>query len=151
MKGERAVEKNTGRTTGRKAVEQLKSHISTGNARPVLHEIHEALGALIDSGKETTIDLGAIPFAAGDERLLDQILGEGEVRATIAALGQSHVQETGIPGVWRVDHFDQNGDTLSRFVEITYLPDILKTQREDAVEGLETLASRLAELDREKH
>lgn len=132
---------------GREAVEVLKSHISTGNARPVLHEILAALETLLATGTATTIDLGAIPFGPGDERLLEEVLGKGELNATLEILGSSHVEETGIPGVWRIDHFDQNGDTLSRFVEVTFLPEILKTQREDAEAGLARLAVRLEEHD----
>ncbi|SMH33682.1 hydrogenase expression/formation C-terminal domain-containing protein [Maritimibacter sp. HL-12] len=136
---------------GREAVEVLKSHISTGNARPVLQEIHAALDTLLATGTTTTIDLGAIPFAPGDERLLDEVLGKGELSATLEVLGTSHVEETGIPGVWRIDHFDQNGETLSRFVEVTFLPDILKTQRADAEAGLTRLAIRLEEHDSRTH
>lgn len=136
---------------GREAVEALKSHISTGNARPVLHEILAALESLLATGTPTTIDLGAIPFGPGDERLLDEVLGKGELRATLEVLGSSHVEESGIPGVWRIDHFDQSGDTLSRFVEVTFLPEILKTQRADAEAGLARLAARLEEHDGRSH
>lgn len=133
------------------ALDELKSHISTGNARPLLTEIHAALETLLDTGQPTTIDLGAIPFAAGDERLLDEVLGLGEVRATIEALGQSVVQETSIPGIWRIDHFDPRGETLSRFVEITFVPEILKTQHADATAGLARLRAQLDALDGQTH
>jgi HupH hydrogenase expression protein, C-terminal conserved region len=126
---------------------ELRSRIATGNARPVLTEIATALEALIATGAETVIDLGAIPFAPGDERILDEVLGTGEVRATLDALGESHVQETAISGVWRIDHFDQRGEALSRFVEITFVPEILKTQRADAESGLTLLAARLEAID----
>lgn len=127
------------------ARDELLTHISTGNARPVLHEIRTALEKLIATGEPSVIDLGAIPFAAGDERLMDEILGRGEVRATLSLMGESHVEETGIAGVWRVDHFDGEGETQSRFVEVTWCPDILKTQKEDAASGLAALTERLGE------
>ncbi|GKY87343.1 hydrogenase expression/formation C-terminal domain-containing protein [Sinisalibacter aestuarii] len=133
------------------ALEELRSRISTGNARPVLAEILAALATLLDTGQETVIDLGAFPFAPGDERLLDEVLGTGEVQATLDVLGKSHVQETGIPGIWRIDHFDQRGESLSRFVEITFIPEILKTQRADAEAGLARLTDRLAEFDGRAH
>lgn len=119
----------------------------TGNAGPILREIATALARLLDSGHETTIDLGALPFSAGDEKALDAALGTGEVHATLDALGRSHVAETGVAGVWRVDHFDQHGETLSRFIEITFVPDILKTQRADAETGLARLEDDLAKRD----
>lgn len=132
---------------GAAAVSEIRSHISTGNARPVLSEIHAALELLLTTGETTTIDLGAIPFGPGDERVLDEALGVGEIRATLDALGQSVVHETAFPGVWRVDHLDPRGETLSRFVEVTFIPDILKSQHADAEEGLARLAGRLEELD----
>jgi hydrogenase-1 operon protein HyaF len=123
------------------------SPASTGNALPVLHEIRHALGVLLTSGTETAIDLGAIPFAPGDDAVLEAALGTGEVHAILAALGESHVRETAIPGVWRVDHLDPSGAVQSRFIEITMMPDILKTQRDDAMRGLSALEERLAALD----
>lgn len=123
------------------------SFVATGNAEPVLHEIRHALIALLDDGTTATIDLGAIPFAPGDERVLNEVLGEGEVDATLRVLGESHVRETAIAGVWRVDHLNESGEIQSRFIEITFMPEILKTQNEDAVIGLETLTVRLQQQD----
>ena len=125
----------------------LSSLVATGNALPVLHEIKHALAMLLKDGTSTTIDLGAIPFSQGDERNLEKVLGNGEVHATIKTLGESHLRETSIQGVWRVDHLDNDGQIESRFIEVTFLPEILKTHRQDAVLGLETLTSRLKELD----
>ncbi|MCR4378365.1 MAG: hydrogenase expression/formation protein [Rhodospirillales bacterium] len=123
------------------------SFVATGNASPVLHEVKHALIQLLKTGAESVIDLGAIPFAPGDDRVLNEILGIGEVHATLTVMGESHVRETAIPGVWCVDHLDENGEYQSRFIEVTYMPNILKTQREDAERGLETLAERLGALD----
>lgn len=128
-------------------MDEILSFVATGNAAPLLHEIKYALAALLENGTEGIIDLGAIPFAPGDERVLDSVLGKGEIDATLSVLGESHVRETAIAGVWRVDHYDEDGELQSRFIEITFLPDILKTQREDAERGLETLSERLTALD----
>ena len=128
-------------------MEDILSFVSTGNAGPVLHEIKHALATLLETGEPTIIDLGAIPFAPGDERQLDEVLGEGEVQATLTIMGKSYVQETGIPGVWRVDHFNDAGETQSRFIEITFMPDIMKTHSEDAERGLATLKERLLNLN----
>jgi len=129
------------------AMDGVMSFVATGNASPLLHEIKHALTQLINDGSENIIDLGAIPFAPGDDRILNDILGTGEVHAVLSLQGESHVRETGVPGVWRVDHLDENGEQQSRFIEITFMPNILKTQREDAERGLETLAERLGTLD----
>lgn len=127
---------------------QLKeavANLPTGNALPILSEILEALGRLIDGAEPTVIDLGAIPFTGGDEKVLQEVLGRGDVNAVLDAMGESHVQETGIAGVWRVDHYDPNGEIQSRFIEITFIPEILKTQPEDALRGQEILDERLRE------
>jgi hydrogenase-1 operon protein HyaF len=138
-----------GRATG--GIKELMSHVSTGNALPVLNEILHALRKLIETDTPSTIDLGAIPFAAGDERMMDEILGQGEVQAKLDLSGDSLVVETGIAGVWRVDHFDAEGQTQSRFVEVTWIPEILKTQREDAQAGLARLTGRLEQAGRARH
>lgn len=129
------------------AMDEVMSFVATGNASPLLHEIKHALTQLINDGTENIIDLGAIPFAPGDDRILEDILGTGEVHAILSLQGESHVRETSIPGVWRVDHLDEAGQQQSRFIEVTFMPDILKTQREDAERGLETLAEHLGTLD----
>ncbi|MCW8915420.1 MAG: hydrogenase expression/formation protein [Magnetovibrio sp.] len=126
--------------------DEILSYVETGNASPLLHEIQHALTTLLEQGRETTIDLGAMPFAPGDERILDEVLGEGEVYATITIMGESKIRETGTPGVWRIDHFDENGEYQSRFIEITFMPDILKTQHEDAEQGLKDLRERITTL-----
>jgi len=132
---------------GSSGKDEILSFVSTGNAVPVLHEIKHALAELLESGQEATIDLGAIPFAPGDERILDNVLGRGEVDATLNLSGTSHVRETAIPGVWRIDHLDEKGELQSRFIEITFMPKIMNTQREDAERGLETLSERLGALN----
>ena len=123
--------------------EELLSFVATGNALPVLHEIKHALNRFAESGETAIIDLGAIPFAPGDERVLDDVLGQGEVRCTVDAMGESTVTETRFPGVWRVDHFDEKGDITSRFIEVTDIPELLKSQPEDIETGREALAERL--------
>ena len=127
--------------------EELRAHIPTGNAGPILREIATALARLLETGEPTIIDLGAIPFSAGDEKALEAALGTGEVHATIKALGESHVTESGVAGVWRVDHFDATGETLSRFVEVTFVPDILRSQPADAEDGLARLEAELTTRD----
>lgn len=130
--------------------EDLSSFVATGNALPLLHEIKHALDRLLAGGEATIIDLGALPFAPGDERIVNDVLGDGEVSAAVSVLGESLVRETGIAGVWRVDHFDEKGEYQSRFIEITFLPEILKSQREDTVSGVETLSERLNALDQNR-
>lgn len=133
--------------TGNGDINEVLSFVSTGNASPILHEIKHALARLLENGETSVIDLGAMPFAPGDDRDLNEVLGKGEVTAVLNVLGESKIAETGVSGVWRVDHFDEDGNIQARFIEVTFIPDILKSQREDAEAGLEILGARLDEFE----
>ena len=103
----------------------------TWNVEPLLHEIRHALRELANSGKTRIIDLRSIPLAPGEEDKIVATLGEGEVRARIDALGPSEITETRYAGVWLVTHYNHDGDIIGRFIEITAMPEILRSQAED--------------------
>ena len=103
----------------------------TFNVEPLLHEIRHALQELVDSGKTGIIDLRSIPLAPGEEDRIVATLGQGEVQARIDALGPSEVTETRYAGVWLVTHYNDDGDIVGRFIEITAMPEILRSQSED--------------------
>lgn len=126
-------------------VEGPASAPSTGNALPLLHEIRHALERLLEDGASTVIDLGAMPLAPQDERqLLDQ-LGTGEVEARLKVLGSSVVRETGVGGVWLVEHANAAGEPIGRFIEVGFVPAILRSQPEDVRDGLDHIAHRLSQ------
>lgn len=128
-------------------VEQLAGSGDTAhNAIPLLHEIRHALLRLADTGEATTIDLSAIPFGPGDRERLFEVLGEGEVTATVQALGESRIDETAYPGVWVVRHHAPGGDPLGTQIEITRHPSLLTTPEEDLGDAADRLAAQL-ELD----
>lgn len=104
---------------------------ATGNVAPLLHEIRHALKRLADGKDGTTIDLRRLPLAPGEEDRIEDLLGTGEVRAEVDALGPTIVQETSFTGVWLVTHQNREGETVARFVEVTRVPEILKSQPED--------------------
>ena len=83
----------------------------------------------------------AMPFAPGEEDRLREILGGGEVSATLNVLGRSTVEETAIAGVWWVEHRNALGESLGKTLEITRMPEILFSQPED-------VRATLADLDR---
>lgn len=116
----------------------------TGNALPLLHEICHALQVLIDSGQETVIDLRKIPLGAADELRLLTILGQGEMEAQLSALGDSVIRETGISGVWLIEHFNEDGQSIGRFIEVTPCPTVLKSPLEDIRHGMNKLSHVLA-------
>ncbi len=57
----------------------------THNTLPLLNEVRHALKRLVRTGESTIIDLRAIPFGPGDEERLLDLLGQGEVMATLDA------------------------------------------------------------------
>jgi hydrogenase-1 operon protein HyaF len=115
----------------------------TWNVQPILHEVRHALKQLIDSGETTMIDLRSIPLAPGEEQKLIDTLGRGEVHAGLNALGPSEIIESRFSGVWLVTHYNEENSIISRFIEITEFPDILKSQREDMIAALDTLEQQL--------
>jgi hydrogenase-1 operon protein HyaF len=120
-----------------------------GNALPILQQIRFALRQLVESGETTVIDLRSIPFGPGDEERLLAALGQGEVAATVNALGPTRVVETAFPGVWLVDHRNTDDERLVLHVEITWVPEILRAQPDDVADGLAELEARSeAELHR---
>ena len=123
------------------------SHELTWNVTPLLHQIRHALDSLVSQGTNTVIDLRSMPLAPGEEEKLLEILGQGEVTATLNALGPSEIRETRYAGVWVVTHYNEEQEILSRHIEITRMPGILLSQNEDIRQACEQLASRLNEDD----
>jgi hydrogenase-1 operon protein HyaF len=115
-----------------------------GISLPILHEIRHGLKRLAETGENTLIDLSTIPFAPADEARLLGLLGEGEVRAEVNALGPTWVWESGVHGVWLVDHRNLEGQRLTLHIEIARIPDILRTQRQDVEDAIMELDARIA-------
>ena len=112
----------------------------TFNVSPLLHEVKHALDNLIETGKTSIIDLRSIPLAPGEEDRILHMLGRGEVQAQLNALGLSDVFETRYAGVWIVTHYNADKDIISRFIEITTMPEILCSQTEDMMAAYSHLA-----------
>ena len=73
-------------------------------------------------------------------------LGAGEISAVLEAMGPSEIRETGYPGVWLVTHFNVDRQLMGKFIEITRVPDLLKSQDVDIADGLQRLAGQFVEL-----
>jgi hydrogenase-1 operon protein HyaF len=116
----------------------------TWNVRPLLNEVRHALKALVDSGATHIIDLRSIPLAPGEEETIIKSLGQGEVHARLNALGPSEIYETRYAGVWLITHYNESEAIVSRFIEITRLPDILQSQHEDMSSALTVLTQELS-------
>ncbi len=116
---------------------------NTGNILPTLHQIQHALSALLKSDQTTSIDINAMPFAPGEKQTLKDTLSTGEVTATLNALGKSHIYETQYAGVWWIEHYNSHEHSVGQFIEVTWIPELLKSQAEDVQAGLERLLATL--------
>jgi len=124
-------------------VEQPASR--SGNLEPLLHQIRHALDNLLNHGQENCIDLRSLPLAPGEQQALLDILGQGEVSASLDSQGRSLIRETRFPGVWLCIHNNQADETMAKLIEITRIPYILKAQTEDMRDGLLRLERELEE------
>jgi hydrogenase-1 operon protein HyaF len=121
----------------------VKVEAATGNVEPLLHEIRHALRRVADGKEGTVIDLRSLPLAPGEEQRIEAVLGEGEVRAQLNALGPTVLQETAYPGVWLVTHRNAEQEVVARFIEVTRMPELLMSQTEDIERGISLLEDEL--------
>jgi hydrogenase-1 operon protein HyaF len=118
----------------------------TGNAPPLLHELAEQVRRLLDRGETSAIDLGALPLTPADLDWLRARLGEGEIAVTLDANGESTLSETASPGIWWVTHRNEKGVVTSEFLEVTFVPELVKAHPQDVKMGLEHLESLISDL-----
>lgn len=109
----------------------------------ILQELETMLKQLIDTGEHNSVDIRSLPMMPGDYEQLKEILGEGEVQATVNSLGPSRVMETHVPGIWWISHRNAHDEVLAEFIEVTSLPEILKLQPGDLDEAIEILHTRV--------
>ena len=114
-----------------------------GNVEPILNEVVYALDRLLEQDETTVIDLASLPFGPGELERLDEMLGVGELTASLDALGKSRIRETRYPGVWRLDHMNTDGEVVGRYLEVTWSPDILRSQEPDVAAARARLADSL--------
>lgn len=118
----------------------------SGNAPVLLREIAEMLRRLLATGETSAIDLQALPLTPADLDWLREQLGEGEIAVTLTADGESSFDETACPGVWWVTHRNPHGAVASAFIEVAFVPEVVKAHHEDVVSGLEHLESLISDL-----
>lgn len=117
----------------------------SGNAPPLLRELRDLVQHLLDHGEASSIDLTALPLTPADLDWLREKLGQGEVSVTLDANGESSLDETACPGVWWVTHRNEQGTTLAQFLEVAFVPELVKAQAEDVKIGSEYLELLIAE------
>ena len=118
----------------------------TGNAPPLLRELSELVKRLLASGETAAIDLSALPLTPADLDWLQDKLGVGEISVTLQANGESTLNETACPGIWWVTHHNEQGAVTSQFIEVTFVPELVKAHPQDVAIGQEQLELMISEL-----
>ncbi|MFO7543605.1 MAG: hydrogenase expression/formation C-terminal domain-containing protein [Thiobacillus sp.] len=118
----------------------------TGNAQPLLREVLERTRVLLETGETSAIDLSALPLTAADLDWLRDTLGHGEIAVTLHAQGESTLEETACAGVWWVTHHNEKGAVTSQFIEVAYVPELVKAHPEDVLIGQNHLELLIADL-----
>jgi len=86
------------------------------------------LGQLLDLARKWRPGMGALSLdmsglAEADRKLVDQVLGEGEVSAQVAGeSGTLAIQESVFAGIWRLRGRDLEGSTFADRVEVGDVP-----------------------------
>jgi len=115
-----------------------------GGVTAVLFEIAERLEHLAETGQADIIDLRSLPLSPDDRERLQSALGAGEVEATVTIDGISKVRETGIAGVWWIEHRDTRGEVIAELLEIARVPDILSVAHDELGRAAAALRARIA-------
>ncbi len=119
----------------------------TANVRALLTEIATLLNDYLSTGTSSSIDLRSLPLLPGEYESIKTILGKGEVQATIDTLGVTSIYETVLSGVWWVAHDNETESRIAETIEITAMPDILKSQPADIAAAHTALRAQLADWD----
>ena len=118
----------------------------TGNALPLLRELLELVRRLLETGETSAIDLSALPLTPADLDWLHDKLGTGEIAVTLQASGESTLNETACPGVWWITHHNEQGAVTSQFIEVAFVPELVKAHPQDVALGQEHLELMIADL-----
>ncbi len=117
------------------------------NAHALLRELESHLQRLIETGETARIDLGGLPLNPADYELLEQVLGHGEVIASVDSMGVSEISDTAIPGIWRIEYYNSEEVLVAEFIEVTRCPELLLTPLEEIKDGLSQLHQAMTRSD----
>jgi hypothetical protein len=117
----------------------------SANVRALLNEIATLLQDFIDNGNTSSIDLHSLPLLPGEYDAIKTILGEGEVQAHVETLGTTIIYETVVSGVWWVAHTNESDERIAEHIEITTIPEILKSQHADVIAAHTALQDQLTD------
>ncbi|NDP64196.1 hydrogenase expression/formation protein [Polaromonas sp.] len=117
---------------------ELDEVVSLVRGCAALREALVQLGDAVQTGENRSVSLDGLPQA--DLKLINTVLGEGEVSALVSRAGDNsfelRVQESVFAGVWRVVQ-TVGGRVVSDILELGYVPQALKdTARQDIWEAV---------------
>ena len=115
-----------------------------GGVAAILSELVTLLERLAERDEPAMIDLRSLPMGPQDRVELQRALGDGEVQATVSAQGLSNIRETGVAGVWWVEHRDAQGDLVAEMIEVGRVPLILASASDEIASGALALRERIA-------
>jgi hypothetical protein len=110
----------------------------------IVAELTALLESLVRHGQPGVIDLRSLPMSGQDRKELRRLLGDGEVTATFDADGISRFGETGVAGVWWVEHRDRQDELIAELIEVAPFPQILSSATDDIAVASRVLLARLA-------
>lgn len=91
----------------------------------VLSELLAAMSAGDGTGPAIGLRQDLAGVSPGALRLLNQMLGEGEVMVQIAGASSYRIQESVFPGIWRVLRFDADSQLTGDWIEADGLPQVV--------------------------
>ena len=115
-----------------------------GGVSAILTELASLLERLAESHIPASIDLRSLPMSPQDRSELQRALGEGEVRATVSAQGLSSICETGVSGVWWVEHRNAQGELIAELLEVTPVPQILARASDEIAAAAHALREQMS-------
>jgi len=115
-----------------------------GGVEALLSEIVQRLEQLAAGGTPEAIDLRSLPLNPAERERLAGVLGNGEVDVTLTLDGASRVRETGVAGLWWIEHRDGRGEVIAELLEITRIPGILTADAGDVARSAGLLRARIA-------
>lgn len=117
-----------------------------GGIMALLSELANCLDRLSTRDECATIDLRSLPLSPEDRRDLLHILGEGEVKATLNAEGESTLRETKFSGIWWIEHHSREGDLVADLLEVTRCPAIIASASDEISAAAENLSHRIRQM-----
>jgi len=111
-------------------------------ARAILSEVAVCAEHLVARGEGSSIDLRFLKSTPDERGILLNLLGRGEVSAVVDSIGRSEIQETAIPCVWWVRHFNSDDEIVGELIEVADIPELLVGDRQSVAPSLAALHAR---------